>query len=189
MKAADATGDSTDQQLIVRRDRTAFEEFYRAYARRVIAFAADIVGSTEISEEVAGDTMVAVWQSAHRFRGRSRVVTWVLGIAHHKAIDALRRRPPDHVLLTSLPDFPASEPGPHEELLRWEERFTLDLALRSLSLEHRTVLQLMYGFGCSQAEIAEITGCPIATVKTRVHYAKRRLRAARAPSAATGEPA
>jgi RNA polymerase sigma-70 factor (ECF subfamily) len=190
--ATDDDDDLADRSLIAqiaRGDRPAFDEFYRRYARRVLAFVSDVVGSAELAEEAAGDTMIAVWRSAARYLGRARVRTWVLSIAHHKAIDALRRSRPGHVGLDALPDFPCRAPGPHDAYVQWEERFAFDLALSKLSREHRTVLQLTYGFGCSQSEIAEIVGCPIATVKTRIFYAKRRLRDALSATVATGEPA
>ncbi len=158
-------------------DRAAFESLYVAYARRIAAFVRDVVVSNELTDEVVSDTMIAVWGSAARFRGQSRVATWVLGIAHHKALDALRRAGRPHVPLDSLPERDCRGDGdPADELLRLEHRFALDQALRALSTEHRTVLQLMYGFGCTHAEIAAIVGCPVATVKTRVFYAKRNLR-------------
>lgn len=188
---ADSTDDSADRRLIARiaqQDRTAFEQFYGNYARRVLAFVRDIVGSREIAEEVTSDAMIAVWTSAKRYRGGSRVLTWVFGIAHHKALDAVRRVASRQLALQALPIFATDTIDPVDELLLLEDRLMLDLALRALSADHRTVLQLMYGFGCSQAEIAEIVDCPVATVKTRVFHAKRRLRDELARAAA-GEPA
>src|ERR1022692_4605559 len=106
MTAPDPTaGDSDDRRLIARiaaRDRAAFEDFYRAYARRVLAFVRDVVCSAELAEEVSSDAMIAVWSSAVRYRGESRVLTWVLGIAHHKAVDALRRRGVGQIALDTL---------------------------------------------------------------------------------------
>lgn len=182
MAVYDHAADADERRLVTRigdRDRAAFETLYAAYARRVAAFVRDLVDSHDIADEVVADTMIAVWRSAARFRGQSRVATWVLGIAHHKALDALRRAGHAHVPLDSIPESGyryASDRA--DELLHLEDRFALDLALRALSAEHRAVLQLMYGFGCSHAEIAAIVGCPVATVKTRVFYAKRNLRAA-----------
>jgi RNA polymerase sigma-70 factor (ECF subfamily) len=181
MAAYDPAADGEERRLLTRvgaGDRAAFETLYAAYARRVAAFVRDIVVSNELTDEVVSDTMIAVWHAAARFRGQSRVATWVLGIAHHKALDALRRAGRPHVPLDSVPesDFQGAG-GPVDELLRLEDRFAFDLALRALSTGHRTVLQLMYGFGCTHAEIAAIVGCPVATVKTRAFYAKRHLRA------------
>jgi RNA polymerase sigma-70 factor (ECF subfamily) len=99
----------------------------------------------------------------------------VLGIAHNKAVDVRRRR--------RLPEFSLDEAGtipggddPAEVAVRVADRAALEAALALLSPEHREVLQLTYGFDCTQAEIAAIAGIPVATVKTRVFYAKRRLR-------------
>ena len=64
-------------------DEGAFSTFYDRHARRVLAFVRDLVPEAAIAEEVAGDVMVAVWRGARRFGGRSRVSTWVLGIAHN----------------------------------------------------------------------------------------------------------
>jgi RNA polymerase sigma-70 factor (ECF subfamily) len=119
--------------------------------------------------------MLAVWRGARRFGGRSRVSTWVLGIAHNKAVDLRRRR--------RLAEFPLEDAGPipggddpADIAVQTADRASLEAALATLSPEHREVLQLMYGFDCTHAEIAEIAGIPVATVKTRVFYAKRRLR-------------
>jgi len=158
-------------------DEAAFSAFYERHARRVLAFVRDLVPEAAAAEEVAGDVMVAVWRGARRFGGRSRVSTWVLGIAHNKAVDLRRRR--------RLAEFPLEDAGslpggadPAEVAVQTADRASLEAALATLSPEHREVLQLMYGFDCTQAEIAEIAGIPIATVKTRVFYAKRRLRGA-----------
>jgi len=178
-RRTEGSTDADDRHLLGRiaaGDRAAFDIFYHAYARRVLAYVRDIVHGADLAEEVAGDVMVAVWKSAGRYAGRARVLSWVLGIAHHKTLDALRRR---GVAFAPLDDgMPADDAAdaPGAALIALEERALLEDALRSLSVEHRAVLQLMYAFGCSQSEIAEIVACPVATVKTRVFYAKRRLR-------------
>jgi RNA polymerase sigma-70 factor (ECF subfamily) len=168
-----------DERALVARigggDRAAFSEFYDRHARRVLAFVRDLVDDPAVAEEVAGDVMVAVWRGARRFRGAARVSTWVLGIAHHKAIDARRRTRAAPLPLEAVETL-AADGDPADITIRAVDRATLDAALASLSPEHREVLQLMYGFERSQAEIAEITGIPVATVKTRAFYAKRRLR-------------
>jgi RNA polymerase sigma-70 factor (ECF subfamily) len=96
MAAHDTAADAEERRRPTRigaRDRATFEQLYEAYARRVAAFVRDVVVPNELTDEVVSDTMIAVWCSAARFRGQSRVATWLLGIAHHKALDALRRTP------------------------------------------------------------------------------------------------
>jgi len=156
-------------------DEAAFSAFYERHARAVLAFVRDLVPEPAAAEEVAGDVMVAVWRGARRFGGRSRVSTWMLGIAHNKAIDLRRRRRLAEFPLDDAAPIPGGD-DPAAIIVRSTDRATLDAAVATLSPEHREVLQLMYGFDCTQAEIAQIAGIPVATVKTRVFYAKRRLR-------------
>ena len=171
--------DADDRGLlerIARRDRTAFETFFRAHAPAVHRFVGDLVRDDGLAEELTSDVMVEVWRSAAKYGGRSRARTWVFGIAHHKAIDALRKRRTTLVPLDDLLGAATDVTGPEEAALRAEERSRLDDALASLSAEHRALLELTYVEGFSQKDIAEIVDCPIATVKTRAFYAKQRLR-------------
>lgn len=177
--------DTDDRRLLKRiaeRDRVAFEAFFRAHAPGVHRFARDLVRDDGLAEELTSDVMVEVWRGAARYAGRSQVRTWLFGIAHHKAIDALRRRRAQTVSLDGLIATPSSLEGPEDAALRAAERSSLDDALATLSVEHRAVLELTYLEGFSQAEIAEIVRCPVATVKTRAFYAKARLRDAFAPA-------
>jgi len=88
----------------------------------------------------------------------------------------LRRRGDAFVPLDDVVERTDATDSPEATFIALEDRARLDDALFALSVEHRAVLQLMYAFGCSQNEIAEIVACPVATVKTRVFYAKKRLR-------------
>jgi RNA polymerase sigma-70 factor (ECF subfamily) len=171
--------DAGDRRLlkqIAGRDRVAFETFFRTHGSAVHRFVRDLVRDDGLAEELTSDVMVEVWRSAARYGGRSRARTWVFGIAHHKAIDALRKRRTTLVPLDDLLGAATDVTGPEEAALRAEERSRLDDALASLSAEHRAVLELTYVEGFSQKEIAEIVDCQIATVKTRAFYAKQRLR-------------
>ncbi len=163
-------------ERIARRDRVAFETFFRAHGAAVQRFVRDLVRDDGLAEELTSDVMVEVWRSAGKFGGRSRVRTWMFGIAHHKAIDALRKRRATLVRLDDLLDAPADADGPEAAALRADDRRRLETALALLTPEHRAVLELTYVEGFSQKEIAEIVDCPAATVKTRAFYAKQRLR-------------
>ena len=171
--------DADDRRLlerIARRDRVAFETFFRAHGSSVHRFVRDLVRDDGLAEELTSDVMVEVWRSAGKYGGRSQVRTWVFGIAHHKAIDALRKRRATLVRLDDLLGAATELPSPEEAALRAEDRERLADAWASLSAEHRAVLELTYVEGFSQKEIAEIVACPLATVKTRAFYAKQRLR-------------
>ena len=157
-------------------DRSAFEQLFRAYEHRLYRYVLGLVRDPRTAEEVTGDVLLEVWRSAARFRGQSRVSTWVFGIAHHKAVDALRRAAPAHIEIGELAQRPDAARGPEETALAGSDRRAIAAALDELTPEHRAVLELTFLNGYSQAEIAATVRCPINTVKTRVFYAKQQLR-------------
>jgi RNA polymerase sigma-70 factor, ECF subfamily len=170
--------DAEDRGLLKRiaaRDKAAFETFFRAHGSGVHRFVRDLVRDDGLAEELTSDVMVEVWRSAGKYGGRSQARTWVFGIAHHKAIDALRKRRAALVPLDELLGVAGGE-TPEDAALRADDHRRLDAALTSLSAEHRAVLELTYVEGFAQKEIAEIVDVPVATVKTRAFYAKQRLR-------------
>jgi RNA polymerase sigma-70 factor (ECF subfamily) len=158
-------------------DRDAFRRLYSHYHRRLHRFLMRLTRERQLTEEVINDTMMVVWQHAADFRGASRVSTWILGIAYRRGLKTLERTRnasaqdvivanasvPDGVLLDAL--------SQGTETHDW-----IDSALAQLSPEHRMVIELAYFLGLSCEEIADIVGCPLGTVKTRMFYGRERLR-------------
>jgi RNA polymerase sigma-70 factor (ECF subfamily) len=104
------------------------------------------------------------------------VSTWIFAIAYRQSLKALER--PSAQEETSIDErAEASAPGPDDALQQQEVRKHLDDALRTLSPEQRAVMELTYYFGYACREIADIMGCPVDTVKTRMFYARRKLKA------------
>lgn len=162
---------------IARGDRAAFERLYGAYQRPLFRYFLHFVHIVELAEELTDDVLVEVWKNAARFHGRSKPSVWVFGIAYHKAMDALRRRRPPVVDLHAVENAPDDERlAPEAAALHESVRNDVALALATLSAEHRAVLVLTFGHGYGYAEIAQIVGCPVNTVKTRMFYAKKRLK-------------
>jgi len=163
-------------------DRKAFETLYHLYYRRLFAYLFKLTRRAELVEEVLNDVMFAVWTSAARFDGRSRPSTWIFGIAYHKAMKALSRQAAGGVGTGGAgeeareAEEPATGEGPESLLARREVASTLGKALGELSPEHRAVVELTYYGELSYGEIAEIVGCPVNTVKTRMFHARRRLK-------------
>jgi RNA polymerase sigma-70 factor, ECF subfamily len=156
------------------KDRQAFEALYRAYYRRLMRFLFRITRRTDLVEEVLNDAMLVVWQKADSFHGDSRVSTWIFGIAYRKALKALERAGRSRVLVgdSELPKLATPEdPIEEAELQDW-----LSNGLDQLSSEQRMVVESVYYLGLSYNDIAEIAGCPIGTVKTRMFHARRRLK-------------
>jgi RNA polymerase sigma-70 factor (ECF subfamily) len=127
-------------------------------------------------EEIVNDTMLVVWFKANTFNLRSKVSTWIIGIALRKSLKALERAD-DAIAFDPDSVVSPAESGPEGQLLRQELRTRLIDALASLSPEHRAVIELTFFEGHTYREIAAIAGCPVNTVKTRMFYARRALKA------------
>jgi RNA polymerase sigma-70 factor (ECF subfamily) len=158
-------------------DVEAFKTLHGAYQRRLFAYALKMLDDPGDAEELCNDVLLDVWRQARQFAGRSKLSTWVFGIAHHKALNALRKsaRRID-VALEHAAATPDEEPGPEAEAERRDTREMLGAALSKLSREHREVVELTFYHGFSYEEIAQIVNCPAGTVKTRMFHAKQKLR-------------
>lgn len=155
-------------------DRVAFEALYRAYYPRLTRFLAEVTQRQALVEEVLNDTMLVVWCKARTYNGRSKVSTWIFGIAWRKALKALKRldepvdfEPDEHI---------SPDRGADGALLQQQLHALLGRVMGGLSAEQRAVVELTYYHGYACQEIAEIMDCPVDTVKTRMFYARRRLR-------------
>jgi RNA polymerase sigma-70 factor (ECF subfamily) len=175
-RASEPSGEAHDAALLQRiaqRDRRALEELYHAYYRRLSRFLLRLAPRHDFADEIINDTFWVVWRQADRFRGASRVSTWIMGIAYRRALRALRDA--RHAARVTG--------GPLPEEIRAEED-TGDLqdwvasALRTLPEEQRLALELAYFMGHSCEEIAAITHCPVGTVKARLFHAREKLRTA-----------
>lgn len=170
---------STEEQEIrtlellrrVRRgDRGAFSELYKQYHPRLYGYLRRLLANPAAVDEVLDDVMFVVWTDARKYRGTAAVSSWIFGIAYRKALTANRA---DHRYQSHLDhkvdtDSVAGERANHGE---W-----IQAALQQLSPDHRQVIELTYYGGFSYREIADIAGCPVNTVKTRMFHARRRLK-------------
>jgi len=161
---------------IAKGDRGAFESFYQTYQSRLFHYLYVMVRAVELAEELTNDVMLEVWKGAGRFRGQSKPSTWLFGIAHHKALNELRRRRPPLESLQTLHKTPDPALGPEALTVRDSVRAGIWRALSALSPEHREVVELTFYHQATYQEIAAIVSCPANTVKTRAFYAKRHLR-------------
>ena len=171
---------TSESELIARvgaKDLQAFEKLYRLSQPRLARFLANLLHRPQLVEEVLDDTMMVVWQTADRFRGSSKLSTWIFAIAYRKALKA-RSRWPDPLPDDGLEVQVSNDPGPDVELSHQRLSEALRKAMTGLSPEHRAVVDLTYFHGMGYREIAEIVGCPIDTVKTRMFHARRRLKQA-----------
>ncbi len=170
---------ASDLELIRRvaeGDRLALERFYARYGVKLTRFVSRLTWRTDIVEETVNDTMVVVWQTAHRFRGESQVSTWVLGIAYRMTLKRLRKLSRQREEELGEAADPVERDHPELELTRRQGRERIRRALNHLSPEHRAVIELTFFENRSYQEIVGIVGCPENTVKTRMFYARKHLK-------------
>jgi len=163
-----------DRELISRvaaGDEAAFRQLYERYGDRVFRYALTLVRNLHLAEEVVQETMVAIWRGAGSFKGGSRVSTWIFGIARNQAHALLRRE----VRGERVPEESLTLPDPAEAVER--ENRVLS-ALAKLPPDQREVVVLAFYEGLSYREIARLLGVLEGTVKSRMHFAKRKLREA-----------
>jgi len=172
--------DATALQLLERvrkGEMEAFAELFRAINRRVFLFAKHRLGDREDAEEVLNDTAMELWQHPNRFRGDSRFMTYVLGIANNKANTLLRRRgrfeddPPE-----DLEDFPDSEPTPYDAVWRKQKLTAIAQCMERLPERQRTIVYLAYFEDLSREEIGRIVDCEENAVRQYLHQALRKMR-------------
>lgn len=170
-----------------RGDRGAFEALYRRFHRPLAAYLLRLTGRAEVVDELVDDTLMVVWQQADRFDGRSRLSTWIFGIAYKKALKHLERQRREAGRTGETDEEPvAPEDGPERLHVRRELAQQVAAALDRLSAEQRGVVVLTYYHGLSYPEIAEVMSCPVGTVKTRMFHARRKLAHLLADAAGTG---
>jgi RNA polymerase sigma factor (sigma-70 family) len=158
-------------------DRRAFESFYRLYHPRLVRFLSALIRRPTLVEEVLNDTMYAVWNKPEAFQGKSRLSTWIFGIAYRKAMKAISRQHDAAPLDEAWAELaPSEEAGPDQRLENCQTRAILDRAIDELSPDHRVVVNLCYFQEMAYRDIAEVMGCPVDTVKTRMFHARRHLK-------------
>jgi RNA polymerase sigma-70 factor (ECF subfamily) len=160
---------------VAAKERRAFEVLYQQYYPRLFAYLMKFLSRRELAEEVLNDVMLVVWSEAARFRHQSRVSTWIFGIAYHKAWKARAKAAAPSPDTPRLADTAPDQEDPEDALIRQETHTALGHAVQALSPEQRAVVVLTFYHGFSYREIAEIIGCPVNTVKTRMRYARAHL--------------
>lgn len=159
------------------RDRSGDElrELYRRYAAELFGFASNALGDREQAEEVVQDVFAQLWRHAGEYdHRRASVRTWLYAIARNRIVDAHRRAAarPKHADEGSLDGAAEIDASLDQAVLRWQ----VTAALSRLSPAHREVIRLAHYGGLTMREIAERTGIPLGTVKSRTSYALRSLR-------------
>jgi RNA polymerase sigma-70 factor (ECF subfamily) len=177
---------------IVRRvqagDVAAFDHLIRRYRERLFGVVYNLTSNREDAADLTQDAFIKAFQSIQRFSGQSTFFTWLYRIAVNSAISHLRKNrlraffslesldadePVARDVVAALTDKTDSE---RDAFVR-ELQERLNAAMQKLSIKHRTVVTLFEIDGLSHQEIAEVMGCSVGTVRSRLHYAKQLLQA------------
>jgi RNA polymerase sigma-70 factor (ECF subfamily) len=177
MEAGRPRGGEEEQLLrrLAAGDVEAFAVIYDRYSRSVYSLAWKMLGDAQAAQEVTQEVFEAIWRGAKAFApGRGRARTWILAMAHHKSVDAMRRQ-------RVRASEPLSEAHPAEAdvvalAMRRVEGTVVRAALATLPEAQRTVVVLAYYGGYTQQEIAQRLGVPLGTVKTRIRDGLQKLR-------------
>ena len=166
--------------LVARRDEAALSELYDRYSRLVFSLALRVVGERALAEEIVLDSFWSVWRAANSFvADRGRFVAWLMSVARHRAIDELRRlnvRPEGNSV-----ELDDALKTPHADQLEevvdlHQRRDLIRSVLAQLPGPQRQALEMAYFGGLTQQEIADKTGTPLGTVKTRMRLGLLKLR-------------
>jgi len=171
---------ASDEELVSQAqhgDLRAFQELVERHSAVVYRVAARTVGPDD-AQDVSQDAFLRALSRIKSYRGHGSFRAWLLQITHNTALNAVTRKraePVEDPPEPTEPDTIEGERQPAERLEREERRRRLELKLRGLRMEHRTVLVLRDVEGLSYEEIADVTDTPIGSVKGRLHRARGEL--------------
>ncbi len=160
---------------IIDGDGGALQKLYARHQDRILLFLTRLIRDPSLAEELVNEVFLAVWRHASEFKGRSRVFTWLAGIARYKAMSALKRRTeaqlPDDVA-TSIED-PSDNAAAKME--KDDRRIVLQRCLAKLPPTQREVIDLFYFQDEPIQDVARRMGVATSTIKTRMFYARTRM--------------
>lgn len=156
-------------------DRAAMRSLFGQHNVRVFRFLVRRLRNEALAEELVNEVFLDVWRQAGSYEGRSAVSTWMLAMAHNKAVSLLRKRREDSLDDAAAERVPDGSDDPEQHAQKRSKAAAMRQVLELLSDEHREVIDLVYYHEKSVREVAEITGVPEATVKTRMYYARKQL--------------
>ena len=191
MRTPDIHRLADEELMVLLRDGNpdAFEAVYDRHGAPAYSLAYRIVGDRVVAEDVTQEAFLSIWRSRVRYdQERGSVRTWVLGIVHHRAIDALRRNSPHVRHQTSDEGIEERHEAPDRtdaEVARRDEAREVREALDTLPENQFEVVRLAYFGGFSHTEIAKMLDEPVGTVKGRMRLGLEKLRRVLAGELAT----
>lgn len=161
-------------------DQAAFADLYDLLSATVFGVVRRVLRDQAQSEEVTQEVFVEVWRAASRFdTGRGNVRSWVVTIAHRRAVDRVRSEQAHRDRnVRDARAVEAAPPTPEDAAVAGEERASAVAAMATLPPPQREALELAFYDGLTHTQIADRLGVALGTVKTRIRDGLIRLRAA-----------
>jgi RNA polymerase sigma-70 factor, ECF subfamily len=182
--------DEEAMQLVADGNPRAFELIYDRHGGAAFSLSYRMVGNRVTAEDITQEAFLSIWRSRMRYdTARGSVRTWVLGIVHNRAIDALRRGAVHDRRRETLEGVEERQEAPERtevEVARREEARSVRSALDTLPEDQRRAIELAYFGGFSHSQIAEMLDEPIGTVKGRMRLGLDKLRRQLAEGFAAG---
>ncbi len=177
--APPATSDTALAALLREQPAAGLAALYDRYGRLIFSVALRIVQDHGTAEEITQDVFLRCWRNIDRYHAQQgSLLSWLLAIAHHRAIDELRSRRGKHarheISDGTIQPLVALDRGFDEALLREE----IHTALHSLPPAQRDVIELIFWGGLTRREVADRLNLPLGTVHTRLRLGMEKLRAA-----------
>lgn len=157
-------------------DVRALNEIYARYGPMLLGFLSARAGNQQLAEELLQDVMLAVWDNAAKFEGRSKVKTWLLVIARNRAINAHRRKRLPVIDINDAFGLSSDDTSPMDAAIRSDAQDAVRDALQELPEAQREVLVLVFYHQLTGPEVAEVLDISVGTVKSRLHRAKEALK-------------
>lgn len=179
-----------DAELVTRAqkgDLKAYDELVTRHRGKIFAMIRNMIHLEADAWDLSQEAFIKAWHALPRFEAKARFSTWLFRIAHNVVYDWTRRRRiesegelNDEIFDRARIDpaaatLPARHDAPDESLQHGELRVKIEAALRKLSPEHREVVLLKDVQGLAYKEIADVMGCTLGTVMSRLFYARQKL--------------
>jgi RNA polymerase sigma-70 factor (ECF subfamily) len=159
-------------------DPKAWDILFRRYQMPLYVYVVELVHEQQAALDIVQETFIAATRHIASLHDDEKFGGWLFRIAHQKCVQLWRKADTARAAFEKLAEEPSDfETAPDDLLIRREQEDQFMNLLRDLHPEHRSVLLLRFIEDFSLDEIAQITNLPVGTVKSRLHYAKRALRA------------
>ena len=169
------TDDKALIQRIAKRDQTAMSALYARHHVRLHRYLVRLVRNEAVAEELMNEVFLETWRKAGSFEQRSAVSTWLMSIAHNKAVSLIRKRSDETLDEGYALQIADDGDSPEVTSQKRDKAEIMRACMERLSPDHREIIDLVYYHDKSVLEAATILEIPENTVKTRMFYARKRL--------------